>query len=59
MDNLTTGMHGGVHRQGTRMAMWHEAGHAAVATAMGAPVRYVGLDPIPHALAVQRGLTKH
>ena len=42
-----------------RTAMWHEAGHAAVATAMGARVRYVGLDPIPHALVAQRGLTKH
>ncbi len=57
-DELTL-MLQGTQRYGGRVAMWHEAGHAVAAIKLRVKVRYLGLDPLPHCLVNQAGLTKH
>lgn len=41
-----------------RIALWHEAAHAVAAHVLGRRVYSLGLDPLPHCLVNQIGLSK-
>lgn len=40
-----------------RIALWHEAGHAVAAMAMGLPIKSLGIYPMPHCLVDHKGVS--
>ena len=49
-------MNNNLRRYKSRIALWHEAGHAAVAHHLGLKVISLGLLPLPHCLVDQAGV---